>query len=172
MQMLLYSMDERRIVIVDSSDSAIGSKARQDVRTGDIYRASALWITNSQGLILLARRARGKEHDPGKWGPAVAGTVEDGETYESNIIKEAEEELGLKNINPVKGPKNLNAGKTYTHFTQWYLLTADKSLEEFVVQKEEVEEIRWFSKDELLDRVQKNPDEFLSSVRQWIHLLC
>ena len=27
---------------------------------------------------------------PGKWGPAVAGTVEEGESYEENIIKEAE----------------------------------------------------------------------------------
>ena len=29
-----------------------------------------------------------KSHDPGKWGPAVAGTVEEGETY--NFLKEGQ----------------------------------------------------------------------------------
>ncbi len=29
------------------------------------------------------------------WGSAVAGTVEKGEDYESNIYKETEEEIGL-----------------------------------------------------------------------------
>ena len=32
---------------------------------------------------------------PEVWGPAVSGTNEEGETYDSNIIKEAQEEIGL-----------------------------------------------------------------------------
>ena len=29
----------------------------------------------------------GCEDDPGKWGPAVAGTVDEGESYKKNVIK-------------------------------------------------------------------------------------
>ena len=91
-----------KIIIVDEDDNIIGSKERNSIVSGDIYRVSALLIENSKGEILLAQRALTKKHDPGKWGPPVAGTVEEGETYESNIVKEAEEELGLKNIQIIK----------------------------------------------------------------------
>lgn len=86
-----------KIIIVDENDTIIGHKNRDSMEDGDMYRVSALWIQNSKGDILLAQRSFDKRNDPGKWGPAVAGTVEEGETYESNIIKEAEEEIGLKN---------------------------------------------------------------------------
>ncbi|GAF94063.1 unnamed protein product, partial [marine sediment metagenome] len=80
-----------KIIIVDDNDKIIGYKERDTLKREDIYRVSALWITNSHGEILLARRHHTKSHRPRKWGPAVAGTVDAGETYEDNIIKEAEE---------------------------------------------------------------------------------
>lgn len=73
----------------------------------------------------MARRAYTKKHDPWKWVPAVAGTIEEGETYEADMIKEAEEELGLKNISPTECPKERTFGATYTHFTQWYIMTIE-----------------------------------------------
>ncbi|MFA6422790.1 MAG: NUDIX domain-containing protein, partial [Candidatus Buchananbacteria bacterium] len=84
-----------KIIIVNENDEAIGHKERNELDFSDIYRVSGLWITNLKGEILLAQRAFTKNHDPGKWGPAAAGTVEEGEDYETNILKEAEEELGL-----------------------------------------------------------------------------
>ncbi len=48
-----------------------------------------MWLRNSLGQSLLAKRSASKELDPSKWGPAVAGTIEAGQTYESNIYKEA-----------------------------------------------------------------------------------
>lgn len=63
-----------KIIIVNENDEIIGHKARGTLEQLDIYRVSALWIKNSQGDILLAQRKFTKKHDPGKWGPAVAGT--------------------------------------------------------------------------------------------------
>jgi len=92
-----------KIIIVDENDNPIGLKERGTLDYDkDIYRVSALWITNSKGQILIARRALTKKQNPGKWGPGVAGTIDEGETYDSNIIKEAKEELGLQNIKPEK----------------------------------------------------------------------
>jgi isopentenyldiphosphate isomerase len=75
-----------KIIIVNEKDKEIGLKERGTLKTEDIYRVTALWITNSKDEILLAKRALTKSNDPGKWGPAVAGTVDEGETYEENSI--------------------------------------------------------------------------------------
>lgn len=83
------------IPIVNLDDEIIGYKPRKDITLQDVYRVSALWIENSQGEILLAQRGFLKSVDPGKWGAAVAGTVEKDESYEENILKEMQEELGL-----------------------------------------------------------------------------
>jgi isopentenyldiphosphate isomerase len=94
-------MSDQQITLVNDQDEIIGQKARSTITKDDIYRVSAAWIMNTKGEILLSQRQLTKKHDPGKWGTAVAGTVESGETYLENIIKEAEEELGLPNVEPV-----------------------------------------------------------------------
>ncbi|OGI75966.1 hypothetical protein A3C67_01195 [Candidatus Nomurabacteria bacterium RIFCSPHIGHO2_02_FULL_42_19] len=114
-----------KIPIVDKNDDVIEYRERNDQDANAIYRVSSLWIRNSKGEILLARRAFSKSHDPGKWGPAVAGTVEEGETYESNIIKEAEEELGLTNIQLVSGAR-LRKRTNYNYFVQQFSIVLDK----------------------------------------------
>src|SRR3989338_6686941 len=86
---------KQQIPIVNDRDVGIGYKFREEITKEDIYRVSALWVTNSQVMILLAKRALTKKNSPGEWGPAVSGTVDKGETYEGNIYREAEEELGL-----------------------------------------------------------------------------
>lgn len=158
-----------KIIIVDESDNIIGSKDRGILEKNDIYRVSALWITNLNGEVLLARRHRSKSHNPLKWGPAVAGTVEEDETYEENIIKEAKEELGLTNIIPTLGPK-IKVDNEYHHFTQWYFLALDKNISEFTIQEDEVEEIQWISPQELKKQLEEQPEEFLSSLKEKLDL--
>src|SRR3989344_4999835 len=98
-------MADEQSVIVNDNDEVIGSKNREKIDPQkDIYRVSALWLTNSMGEILLAQRHRNKPKDPGKWGPAVAGTVQKGESYYDNIVKETKEELGLADISFTQGP--------------------------------------------------------------------
>jgi 16S rRNA (adenine1518-N6/adenine1519-N6)-dimethyltransferase len=158
------------MVVVDEQDKVIGQAPRQDGRNlpeGMLYRVSALWITNSAGKSLLARRALTKKHYPGRWGPGAAGTVEIGETYESNILKELEEELGVTNVPVKKGPK-FKTIQTYVHFTQYFTCTIDKAENAFVLQEEEVAEVKWFSAEELLILVQKDPEQFTESTRTYI----
>jgi isopentenyl-diphosphate delta-isomerase len=155
-----------KIVIVNENDEIIGSKERDAIVKGDIYRVSALWITNSAGQILLAQRAYNKKHNPGKWGPAVAGTVEVGEDYDDNIIKEAEEELGLKNINPKKVTKVRRRGE-HDYFCQIYSAVVDKNLDEFKIQKSEVENIKWMSREELAASMENDPENYLESLKKY-----
>lgn len=151
----------QKIIIVDNEDSFIGHKKRGTLNTDDIYRVSALWIKNSKGEILLAQRSFNKNHHPGIWMLAVAGTVDEGETYEANIIKEAEEELGLKNLSIKKELETKNNGK-YKHFTQWFPAIVDKEIFKLKMRIEEVEKIKLLSKEELL-RLEEKPDKFFES---------
>jgi isopentenyl-diphosphate delta-isomerase len=160
-----------KIIIVDRNDNIIGCKNGDDLGKEDFYRVSALWITNSKNQILLARRHRNKAHHPGRWGPAVSGTVEEGESYYDNIVKEAEEELGLKNIKPKIGPKTITEGE-YKHFTQCYTLLLDKSIDEFRIQEDEIEEIKWFSAEELKKNLQEHPEEFIPRMKEYFELFC
>jgi isopentenyldiphosphate isomerase len=125
-----------------------------------------LWIQNPKGGILLAKRKITKRNAPGRWGPAVAGTNEKSETYNSNIIKETEEEIGLKNFDFKKADKI----KENNFFCQWFTLIIDKKLAEFTIQKEEVEQIRWATKDALLQEINSFPERFLEQMDKYIHL--
>lgn len=152
------------IIIVNGDDEKIGVKERGTLKSKNIYRVSALWVENSNGDILLAKRALTKKHHPGKWGPAVAGTNDVGESYESNIIKETKEEIGLKDCKFKLGNKKRVSGE-YNYFCQWYFIVVDKNLDEFIIQKNEVEEIKWFKRDELLRELKECPDKFVDGMR-------
>lgn len=160
-----------KIIIVDENDIILCYKNRNELLKNDIYRVSALWITNTQGEILFARRHRNKSHHPRRWASAVAGTVEEGETYLDNILKEAEEELGLTDIESQikEGPKTVTNDE-YHHFVQWYFLCIDKKIEEFSIQEDEVEEIKWFSPSELREQMQNNPEEFVPTMKKYFEL--
>lgn len=156
--------------IVDENDTLIGYKERSEIDYGkDIYRSAALWVTNPRSEVLIAQRKFTKDKDPGKWGPAVAGTIEKGEDYDENIYKEAEEEIGLT------GYKFIKVGKERLHeprhqFVQWYKVVVDKSIDEFTLQPEEVEKIEWIAFSELAKDVENNPDKYVQSMSQVVDI--
>jgi len=161
---------EGNIIIVDKYDKQISTKKRSLIRSDDIYRVSALWIADKMGNVLLAKRASTKKNDPGKWGPTVAGTIEEGETYTTNILKEAEEELGIFDISPEQGPKIFNKGK-HLHFTQWFFFTRDYYISDLKINSEEVAEVKWFIKDELLILLKEQPAMFLDGASTWVKFI-
>lgn len=150
--------------IVDDQDNLIGAKPRNEIDfENDYYRISGLWLTNSNGQILIAQRLLTKDKDPGKWGPAAAGTLEVGETYESNAYKEAEEEIGLTGVEFILGPKMKFTTPRHS-FCQWFTATCDWSEEQFVLQPTEVEQVKWVDKDEFFEDVRNNPDKYLPTM--------
>jgi isopentenyl-diphosphate delta-isomerase len=154
-----------KIPIVNEQDEIIGYKDREDRNPNDICRITGLWLTDPDGKILLAQRSFSKKLSPGLWGPAVAGTVEEGETYESNIIKEAEEEIGLIGLKPVIGPK-IRRSTNHECFAQWFTVVVDHNYP-FKKQDEEVEDVRWFTKDEILKLLEEKPEMFLINFQQY-----
>lgn len=154
----------KKIIIVNEKDEIIWYKHRWTLNhSKDLFRVSALWIKNSKWDILLAQRSFKKAHNPWKWWPAVEWTNEEWETYDSNIIKRSYEEIWIEYNSPVPFKKLISWN--YPHYHQWFLMVVDKEIYEFKLQKDEVEQIKWFSKEELLKELETNPDNYLVSIK-------
>ncbi len=150
-----------KIIIVDKEDQIIGYKERNDWDKSDIIRVSALWICNSAGESLIAQRSFSKARSPGCWAQSVAGTVEEGETYESNIVKEAEEELGLKiRIEDVVSAEKNFTDTDHPYFVQMYFYKTDMPISEFILRAEEVASVRWISLEDLSKWFAEKPEDF------------
>lgn len=154
------------ITIVDEEDNVIGFKDRESITSSDIYRSTGLWVTSPEGKILLAKRSLEKKKHPGLWGPAVAGTVEHGETYESNIVKEAEEELGLVGITPKFWFKKKVNG-THQRLSAWFTAVVE---EDVVLRLNQIEvaETKWVTKEDLVQDANEHPEKYIESFRNWV----
>lgn len=153
------------IPTVNEKDEIMGYKDREDRNASDIIRVTGLWITDKNENVLLAQRALSKKISPGLWGPAVAGTVEKGETYESNVIKEAQEEIGLVNFKPVFGPK-IRRSTTHEYFVQFFTAVVNHDYS-FLKQDREVEKIKWFTKEEIIKLLEEKPSMFLDGFKKY-----
>lgn len=160
-----------KIQIVNNQDEVIGVKERSEMDYGqDIYRVSALWLTNSKGEVLLAKRTMTKDKDPGRWGVAAAGTLDEGETYDSNIYKEIEEEIGLTDVTLEKGQK-MFVTEPRSSFIQLYTATLDREPSAFTLQAEEVDEVAWFSVGQIKQELKDNPEKYVPAMSQIIREL-
>lgn len=137
----------KKNLIVNHRDIVIGAKTIDEMNQDDIHRVSALLIFNSKKEVLLARRKLTKKKYPGRWGASIAGTVEEGEDYETNVVKEAKEELGLdiSADSLCKGPKVSALNGRWKYFCQYYFLNLDINIDDLILQEDEVEQAKWTS---------------------------
>ncbi len=160
----------RLIQHVNEQDEVLGWITPEQRAEHHIYRVSALWLTNPADDVLLAQRHPDMSNAGGLWGPAAAGTVEAGESYHDNIVKETAEEIGLTGVNFTLGPKTYigkdEPGRTY--FCQWFFATCDWPIDKFVLEPEEVSAVRWISRADLRTEIKNHPERFLLGAYRWI----
>jgi len=155
-----------RIVIVNENNKIIGYKDRDDRNKTDIIRVSKLWLINSKNEVLIAQRSFNKVYGTGKWSTSAAGTIEKGETYTSNILKEAHEELGI-----MLKKKDLTVGNSrfvqvdHKYFAMPHLAKCDLLATSFKLQKDEVEQVQWISIPELTDWFNNRLEDFVPSFK-------
>ena len=84
--------------IVDENDVIIGQKTRYECHHDQtiIHRTIGIVIYDVHGRILLQKRSKTKDMEPGKWGISCAGHVGSKQTYEQAALRELKEELGIE----------------------------------------------------------------------------
>lgn len=156
-------------IIVDKNDNIIWYKDRSLVKDeNDIHRVSILWIENSKWEVLVSQRSWDKQYEPWKWSIAVAGTNAKWETYESNIIKETKEEIWIEWIEFKDWEKLFNRNC----FFKVFKAIIDKDSKDFVTDKDEIIDIKWIKKDDLVKEIKHNPENFTTALVEHIELLC
>ena len=100
-------------------------------------------IQNSEGKFLMQKRVPEKGGD---WG-ITGGHPKSGETPLEGMITEVKEELGID----ISGQsiELFNEGCDGTDCYKMFYIKLDLDLNELNIQKEELTEVRWFSKEEL-----------------------
>ncbi len=81
---------------VNKDDIVVGSGPLSEAwQHGHIYRIARVFIFNSKGEFLLQKRSD-IVLAPGKWDNSAAGHVDTGETYLEATLREAREEVGVR----------------------------------------------------------------------------
>lgn len=156
-------MDEL-LDLVNEKDEVIGEVWRSEA-TGNvnkIVREVAILIFNKNNEILLQRRSLNKKGYPGYWVISASGHVDKGMSPGDAAKKEVVEELGI-NINLKLLDKKLMRYPTDSAFAYRYI--GEYNENNFVIQKEEVEEAKFFSKEEFEELVKTDKVEPTSA--QW-----
>lgn len=122
-----------------------------------LHNEIACFVINSNKEILLQKRSMNKRFNPGKWG-LCAGHVDSGESLEDATIREIKEEIGLDvTVDELHTftEREVNIKEKNSHIAYFYYLVTDKKEDEFVIQEEELSEVKWFNVDYLIELVEK-----------------
>ena len=89
--------------VIDPRGTVIGQASRAWCHSGrkPLHPVVHLHIINRSGEIYLQKRAADKEIYPGYWDTAVGGHISYGESIGEALFREAGEELGFYDFNPI-----------------------------------------------------------------------
>jgi isopentenyldiphosphate isomerase len=139
-------MDEL-LDLVNENDEVIGQIERSKTvgHPEYIFREVGILIHDDKNRLLLQRRSYNKKSYPGNWIISAGGHVRKGENPESEAHKELREEMGFDV--PLKFAFKLLM--TYPgNRSMAYAYTGQYDEGKIVIQKEEVEEAKFFSQEE------------------------
>lgn len=133
-----------------------------------MIQVAVLWVISQDGKsLLLAQRANHKAQDPGVWGPAVTGKLEQGETFDAALAREVEEEFSLKpgayTPHPVHEQDFGHPDGELRKFGIYYTVLTEKEAEAIQIDANEVAGIRWFPIDAVLSTMKVRPHELVPS---------
>ena len=130
-----------------------------------------VWIMNKKGELLFQQRSMEKKVNPGKW-TRTGGHVDSGETPLNAVQRETYEEIGVKI--PLDKFELLNVNKeevyipdyqiTNRHFVYSYFAVVDYKIEDYIMQEEEVSDLKYITIEEM-EEAYKNEDDRYTFIR-------
>lgn len=125
----------------------------EEVPQGLYHLGVHIWPVNSKGEFLIQRRSMTVQWKPGLWA-VTGGSAVAGEDAYTAARRELFEELGYcAQENEIKRIACLRRSNSFCNV---FVIRLDCNEEAFVLQKEEVSEVRWCSSDRLLRMVSDN----------------
>ena len=144
-------MNSELIDIYDPAGKKIGCVERSRAH-GDntlLHRAAHVFVFSRDGRVLLQKRSAAKRIQPGKWDASVGGHLSAGEDYLTGARRELAEELGLPEETPLEHLFDVEIRNEIESEDARVFKAVSEGPFDF--QKEEIDEVRFFTPEELKD---------------------
>ena len=145
--------NEEWVPVVDMEGKVISQVPRSKVHNGSklLHPVVHLHVLNKHSL-LLQRRSKNKEIEPGKWDMTVGGHISSGENLEQALKKEAFEEIGLVKftadfIKVYKWESELESELVYLFTTN--------DCDNYRLNSDELDELRFWNIEQIEDQLGK-----------------
>lgn len=156
--------------IFDENNNDLGKiEERKKVHElGLWHREIQVWIVNENGEVLIQRRAAQKKLGANKWS-LTAGHVPSNESLVEGALREVEEEVGIKNItaDDLKFFTIIKTSSAYpernvinNHYKYCYVLRTNYKINEFILQEEEVSEVKYVTIEYLKNLTDEEKEEY------------
>ncbi|WP_278656795.1 NUDIX hydrolase [Paraclostridium bifermentans] len=124
-------------------------------------------IFNLEGKMLIQQRQPFKDGWPNMWDITVGGSAVSGDTSQLAAEREVYEEIGYKlSLDGIRPSLTINFDKG---FDDIYLIQKDIDISKLKLQYEEVQSVKWASKEEILSMIDE--EIFIPYHKSLINLL-
>lgn len=134
-------------------------------------------VDTNNSKLLIQQRSANKKLWPNLWDMTAGGHVLAGELGYQAVIREAKEEIGLDiskqdlEFIGATTSTNIKGDVVNNHYNEYFVVHKDVNIEDIVLQEEEVQDIKWISKEELAERINNNYDGLTDKVGCWNYIL-
>jgi len=156
-----------------------------EVESRKICHQKGLWhravvvfiITPDNKKILLQKRSKNKRLWPDLWDVTAGGHVLAGEIGYQAVIRETKEEIGIdinKNDLEFIGSsisETISGDIINRHFNEFYIVHKNVDIKDIKLQEEEVQDIKWFDKEEVERRIKNNFEGITTKTGCWNYLM-
>ncbi|OGV50469.1 MAG: hypothetical protein A2017_01555 [Lentisphaerae bacterium GWF2_44_16] len=146
--------------IVDENNNVIGTARRSECHGNPklIHRTAHVVVYSEDGKILLQKRSKSKDIQPGKWDTAVGGHLMPGEDFETAARREMAEELGIKKSVPLSFLFDMKIRNNIESENVRVFSTVSSG--PFSCPKEEIDEVKFWSIPDILNELENKSGTF------------
>ena len=165
--------------VLDEKGNYTGRIETREVchKEGLWHKATTVCIINSKNQVLLQKRSKNKKLWPNMLDITAGGHVLAGEFGFESIIRETKEELGIdidrKDMIFIGSSlsQNIKGDIKNNHINEYYIVLKDIDEKDIKLQEEEVSEVKWIDKDEIIRRIKNNYDGITDKEGCWEYLI-
>lgn len=162
-----FSRISEEIYVLNENGTFSGLKNRQYVHNnGILHSVVQCWVMNSDGYVLVQKRAQKKDKSAGKWDVSFGGhcvDIDDSDILINNVIREGKEELGLdirpQDLIKLGEARYISQENKNREIIGVFLFKVNNN-QKFVFTDGEVSEVRWIKPENLCDNIMKNSKEY------------